>query len=110
MRLRIGATTENGNGFVAVIPSLISGSRVNLIPPCIDPKVAHNYLPSSDSFIRAFVFCILVPKGFLYTSSDETLKVYRKCLKKHEVKPHRETSVKVKVRCVRHCIGRDTME
>ena len=60
--------------------------------------------------MRAFIFQVLVSKGCFVRPDDEILEVYCKCLEKHEIKPPRETSVKVKIRCVRHCIGRDTME
>ena len=60
--------------------------------------------------MRALVFGILAPKGTFIRPDDEILKVYCKCLKEHKIKPHCETSVKVKMRRVRHCVGRDTME
>lgn len=60
--------------------------------------------------MRAFVFQILVPKGSFIRPDDEFLKVDCKCLKEHNIEPHRETSVKVKVRCVQHCVGRNTMK
>ena len=60
--------------------------------------------------MRAFIFQILVPKASFIRPDDEILKLDCKRLKEHKIEPHRETSVKVKIRYVRHCVSRNTVK